>query len=95
MFLVPFLLNCKAGFDLLSVGKTVKGGGFMAGEFVMLEELINICFWASVMLPVVICSSVILFSLTYKFLLWMRGKPSKLKWEDNYIQRLSINLGNP
>ena len=67
----------------------------MAGEFVMLEELINICSWASFMLPVVICSSLILFGLTYKILLWVRGKPSKLEWEDNYIQRLSINLGNP
>ena len=67
----------------------------MAGEFVMLEKLIHICSWASLMLPIVICSSLILFSLAYKFLLWVRSKPSKLEWEDNYIQRLSINLGNP
>jgi hypothetical protein len=67
----------------------------MAGEFVMLEEIKNICYWVSFMLPILICSPFILTRLTYKLLIWMRGKSSKLKWEDNYIQRLSMNLGNP
>lgn len=67
----------------------------MVGEFVMLEEIINICFWASVMVPIALCSAFILCSFTYKCLMWKRGKQSKFKWEENYIQRLSVNLGNP
>ena len=67
----------------------------MVGEFVMLEEMKDICYWASFMLPIVFCSPFILSRLTYKLLLWMRRKSSKLKWDDNYIQRLSMNLGNP
>jgi hypothetical protein len=67
----------------------------MAGEFVMLEEMKNICCWASFMLPIVICLPFILSRLTYQLLIWMRRKSAKLRWEDNYIQRLSMNLGNP
>jgi hypothetical protein len=67
----------------------------MAGEFVMLEDIKNICDWASFMLPALICFPFILSRLTYKFFIWMRGKSSKLEWEENYIQRLSMNLGNP
>ena len=67
----------------------------MAGEFVMLEEMNNICYWASFMLPILICSPFILIKLTYRLLTWLRCKSSKLKWEENYIQRLSMNLGNP
>ncbi len=67
----------------------------MVGEFVMLEQMKDICDWASFMLPVVFCSPFILSRLGYKFLIWMRRKSSKLKWEDNYIQRLSVNLGKP
>ena len=67
----------------------------MAGEFVMLEEMKNICYWASFMLPIVICLPFILSRLAYQLLIWMRRNSSKLGWEDNYIQRLSMNLGNP
>ncbi len=67
----------------------------MAGEFVMLGEMKDICYWISFMLPVAFCSPFILSRLTYRVLVWMRRKSSKLKWEDNYIQRLATNLGNP
>jgi hypothetical protein len=75
--------------------QVLQGGDFMAGEFVMIEEMKEICYWASFMLPAVFCFSLILSRLTYKILLWMRRKSSKLKWEENYIQRLSMNLGKP
>ncbi len=67
----------------------------MAGEFVILQELNNIYHWTNVILPILFCSPLILWTLTSKFLTWIRGKSCRLKWEENYIQRLSISLGHP